>query len=131
MPSPASGEPMNARLLVDAPDKPASVQFLGVLQGADPGASADPVTLVDGSTSETPCQGVVIKNVAVLFPADVTKPFTTATFTMPASVTKLYVTGLTPGGSYSVVTMPSGGNVTVTVQSGSGSTADAGGVLTH
>jgi hypothetical protein len=129
-PSPASGEPMIARLLVDAIDKPASTQFLGVLQGADAGASADPATLIT-STAGTPFQGVAVKNAAVLFPVDVNVKLTSVSFTVPASAAKIYVTGLTPNATYTVTTTPSTQGVTVTVAPGAGSTADAAGVLAH
>jgi hypothetical protein len=125
--SPANGEPMTSRLLIDAPSKPASVTFLGVLQGADPGASADPATLVT-SQAGTSFEGVVVKGAAVLFPVDLSAAFTTVTFSVPASA-KLYVTGLAPSTSYQVTTAPSGANVTVTVQPGAGVTTDAAGVL--
>jgi hypothetical protein len=126
--SPPEGAPMTGRLLIDAPTKPASVNFLGVLQGADPGAGADAATLVQ-SDSGTTFDGVVVKGAAVLFPTSVTAAFTSVVITVPSSATKFYVTGLTPGGTYDVVTTPSGTSVTVTVKPGSSKTADSGGVL--
>ncbi len=127
--SPAGGEPMTDRLHIEATGMPASVRFLGVLQGADSGATADPATAV-ASQSGTACDGVLVKGVAVLFPADVTTPFTGVTFTVPASTTSFYVTGVTAGGTYAVTKTTVGSNVTVSVQPGSGgTTADSGGVL--
>ncbi len=126
--SPASGEPMTDRLRIEAPDMPASVAFLGVLQGADPGAAPDPATVVT-SQSGTAFQGVVVKGAAVLFPVDLSATFTSVVFTVPAAVTSFYVTGLTPGGSYGVTKTSQSGGTLVSVQAGSGKTADAGGVL--
>ena len=125
---PAQGEPMSARLLIEAPDKPAAVRFLGVLQGADAGASADPATLVIGEAG-TLFEGVLVKGAAVLFPVDPSAALTSLTFTVPATTARFYVTGLSAGGKYDVATTPAGPNVTVKVQPGSAKTADGGGVL--
>jgi len=126
--SPAAGAPMTDRLRIEAPDMPASVSFLGVLQGADKGAAADPVTAV-ASQSGTAFDGAVIKSAAVLFPVDLSAAFTGVVFQVPAAVTSFYVTGLTAGGTYDVTTTPQGSRVLVSVQPGSAKTADAGGVL--
>ena len=83
---PAIGEPMQFRLEVEAPGGPASARFLHVLQGADAGASADAVALVQ-STSGNAFAGAVVKNTAVMFPVDVSTTFTGVTYQVPAGTT--------------------------------------------
>jgi hypothetical protein len=124
----SQGAPMTDRLHIEAPDMPAAVAFLGVLQGADSGVKADPTTLVQ-STAGASFDGVVVKGAAVLFPADIGAAFTTVTFTLPSSVTRRYVTGLTANATYTVTMVPAGSSVAVTVAPGSGTTADEAGVL--
>jgi hypothetical protein len=57
------------------------------------------------------------------------QPFAGVTFAVPTGVHQMLVTGLTPGASYAVSVQPAGGGNTVSVDIGSGSSADAGGVL--
>jgi hypothetical protein len=124
----ALGAPMMARLLIDAPSNPASTTFLGVLQGADAGASADPVTAFTNPTG-TPFQGVLVKGAAVLFPVDPSAAFTGVEFQVPSATTHFYVTGLAANGKYDVTQTPADAKITVSVQPGAAKTADAGGVL--
>lgn len=124
--SPANLEFIRWRLRVEAPGGPASTRFLHVLQGADAGASADPVSMIQANGFT----GAVVRNTAILFSNDLSAPFSTLTYTVPSSVTSHRVTGLTANGSYSASTRPSGSNVEVTISAGGALRADSGGVLT-
>ncbi|MCP4362376.1 MAG: hypothetical protein GY796_30590 [Chloroflexi bacterium] len=124
----ALDEPMQHRLKVEASGSPANVRFLNVLQGANTGAAADGVTLVE-SSSGTPFAGVVVDDTAVLFPVDLAVPFANVTYNVPASTQTQLITGLTPGGSYDVITQTVGNELTVTITPGSVVQADSGGVL--
>ena len=79
------------------------------------------------SSSGTPFDGAAVGGIAVLFRQDITTTFSSVTFSVPAAAIKIYVTGLTPGASYSVTKSVIDNQYTVTP--GSGFTADAGGVL--
>jgi len=113
-------------LRVEAPGGPQSVRFLHVLQGADAGASADPVTRIDAGVATA----VVVRNVAIVFPNDVSAPLSGLAYTVPSTTASHRITGLTPNGDYTASTRPVGANVEVTVTSGGSLRADAGGVLT-
>jgi len=71
----------------------------------------------------------VVGETAVLFPANLDDPFNGVTYRVPAGVRAQYVTGLTPGGRYSVITQTVGAEIEVTVSAGGDQTADSGGVL--
>ena len=60
-----------------------------------------------------------------MFPVDLATPFASVSFAAPAGAVAKLVTGLAPGGDYTVA--DSGGTVTVTP--GGPARADAGGVL--
>jgi len=124
----AEEEPMKFRLRVEAPGGPQDVRFLHVLQGADSGATADSMTLVQ-SSSGTSFAGALVSDTAILFPVDLDAPFTGLTYTVPASTTAHLITGLTPSSSYDVVTQTAGSDVQVTINSGTTYQADSGGVL--
>jgi hypothetical protein len=124
----ASAEPMQFRLRVEAPGGPQDARFLHALQGADAGANADAVTLIQ-SSSGTPFAGAWVNDVAILFPVDLDTPFTDLTYTVPASTTAHLITGLTPNGGYDVVTQTVGSDVQVTISAGVAYQADSGGVL--
>ncbi|RMG55005.1 MAG: hypothetical protein D6723_03630 [Acidobacteria bacterium] len=124
----AEDEPMQYRLRVEAAGGPADVRFLHVLEGADAGASATAVSLVQ-STSGTSFDGAVVGETAILFPVNLDDAFTGLTYHAPVTVSTHYITGLTPGGSYSVVTQTVGSAIEVTVSSGGNMQADSGGVL--
>ncbi len=130
-PDEASGTPANLefikyRLRVEAPGGPQSVRFLHVLQGADAGASASPVTRLDSGAFT----GVLVKNVAVFFPNDLSAPISGFVLTVPSSTLTIRVTGLTPEGNYAVTKRTIGTNEEVTVTAGNVLRADSGGVLT-
>ncbi len=99
--APAVGEPMNYALSIDATGNPISARFLTVLEGADKGANATSVTALSSSAG-TPFAGAVVKDTAVLFPVTIDAAFTGLTVSLPATVRHILVTGLTPGGSYTV-----------------------------
>ena len=120
----AANDPMKVRLRVDGGDAQA-VEFLHVLQGADAGANADPLTLVQDPAGAV--RGVAIGARAVLF---VRAPASGAlSYTLPAAVTEQIVTGLAKNASYTVKRMVSGGTASITLQPGAGTATDGGGVL--
>lgn len=124
----AEGEIMKYRLRVEATGDPLSVRFLHVLQGADANVAADTATLVQ-STAGSNFDGAVFKNMVVLFPLHVGNVISTTTYTVPSTVTKSIITGLTPNASYTLSTQMVNGAKQVTLTSGGASMADAGGVL--
>lgn len=115
-------EPMRVRLLVEAPGSPQRARFLHVLQGADAGAPADAATLArsdDGAYA-----GALVAGTLVLFPADL--PGSGAlSLTLPADARIVIVTGLTPGGAYTVALAGD----RLSVRPAGGSVADSGGLL--
>lgn len=73
---------------MEAPGDPTakSVQFLHVLQGADAGVvPAQPILIQ--SSAGTNYAGTVVNNSVVMFPVDLADPFTSLTYTLPASAT--------------------------------------------
>ena len=125
----ASDDPMTVRLRVDAPSAGQSVRFLHVLQGADAGANADGVTLV--RSGDSTFEGAVVGAHVVLFPVN-REPFaTTLGYTIPASVSNHFVTGLQPNTGYTVVVQSVGGNQQVQITEGGSTQTDAGGVLVY
>lgn len=123
----ASNDPMKVRLRVDAPGDPLAVEFLHVLQGADAGASADPLLLVQNDSGTL--KGVVIADDSVLFVVDAAAADGALQYTLPANVTRQIVTGLAKNRQYSVQRTINGNTATVTIAPGAGATSDAGGVL--
>jgi hypothetical protein len=117
-------EPAQFIMTVQDPSNPVDTRFLDVLQGADAGAAMVPATYVQ-STSGTPFDGAVFGSTAVYFPVNVVGSSVTTTLPAPAGVHTALVTGLARGGSY---TVSIGGNK-IAITSGSGSTADAAGLL--
>jgi hypothetical protein len=125
---PAVGEPMAFRLRVEAPGGPRETRFLHVLQGADAGATADPVTLVE-SREGIALAGAAFAGTAVLFPVDLGEAFAGVSYAVPTGTTRHLVTGLEPGGGYDVATRTDGDDLVVTVRPGTAQRADDGGVL--
>jgi len=123
----ASGEPMQYRLMVEAP-KQQDVRFLHVLQGADAGAQASAAVVVRG-TSGAPYEGAVVAETAVLFPRDFGEPATTVGFETHSGVKRFVVTGVVPDKGYSVTVTDAGGKTKVTVQAEGAVKSDKGGVL--
>jgi hypothetical protein len=116
-------EPTQYVMTVQDPSNPTDTRFLHVLQGADPGAAMAPATYVQ-STSGTAFDGAVFGSTVVYFPVNASNASISASLPVGSAHTAL-ITGLTPGGTYDVSV--SGG--VLTIAAGTGSTADAGGVL--
>ncbi len=122
-------EPTQFILTVEDPAKPSDVRFLHVLQGADRGAAMAPATTLQ-STSGTVFDGAVFGNTAVYFPVSGNGSFTETTFSVPAGVNTLLVTGLTVKTSYSVRIQSGGsGNIIRITPGTTGAITDAAGVL--
>ena len=124
----ASGERMKYRLRVEAPGEPAEAEFLHVLQGADAGVSAVTPQLLQ-SQSGNAFEGVILDDVAVLFPKDLGLN-ESVTYRVPAGVQKHIVTGLPAGTNFSTTVTQVGAETEITIDSGGGcSCTDDGGVL--
>jgi hypothetical protein len=121
-------ETMTGRLVVEDPAKPADVRFLHVVQGADNLTALLAATRVQ-STAGTGFDGAVIDRAVVLFPANLNVAFVGTTYTVAASVSKHYVTGLTPGAGYTIIADSDGTAAQLVVTSGGPLKADAAGVL--
>jgi hypothetical protein len=119
---------MQFRLRVEAPGGPVETRFLHVLQGVDPGFTADSATLII-SRAGTPFAGVVVAATAVLFPVEVGVEVTDVVYAVPEWTTRHLITGLVPGGSFEVETEEAGAELIVKVRTGTGRVADNGGVL--
>lgn len=124
----AVDEPMKFRIRVEAPGGPKDVRFLNVLQGADAGAKAADVSLVE-STGGNKYEGSVVNGVAVMFPVDLGGSFSGVEYTAPSGTAAHIITGLTPNAGYDVDVSNDGGGVKVSVKAGSKYKADDGGVL--
>jgi hypothetical protein len=116
------------RLMIEDPAKPKSVRFLNVLQGADSGGAPLATSLVT-SDSGVAMQGAVAGTFAVMFTNSIVPMSTTTSFVIPSGVTKLYVTGLSVNGHYTVTQSAVAGGTRFTIATGGSSVADAGGVL--
>jgi len=120
----AADDPMTARLRVDGGDA-AAVAFLHVLQGADAGAGANAVTLVQDQAGTV--RGAAIGERVVLF---VRAPASSALrYTLPAAVSQQIVTGLAPNTSYSVQRTVGGDSASIVIEPGGDLATDEGGVL--
>ncbi|HEY1011758.1 MAG TPA: hypothetical protein VGE07_03580 [Herpetosiphonaceae bacterium] len=125
----ANGEPMQAKLMVQAPGNPADARCLHVLPAGDAGAPAAAVQLIQTSAG-TPFAGAAVGAQAVLFPVALQAPVASLTYVAPAGVQQHFVAGLAPGGAYDViVTATNKTSRTITVRPGAAFTADSGGVL--
>jgi len=123
-------EPARYRLVIAdaALSTPAGDVFLTVLQGSNQGVAAEiPGYVV--STSGTPYEGATVANTAILFPTG-TGAFTSLGYTVPNTVSRQLITGLTPGAAYTVTTVSGANNtLAVTVKTGGTVTADAAGLI--
>ncbi len=124
----ANDEPMNFRLLVEAPGGPKSTRFLNVVQGADAGASVQQATLIE-STSGTAFSGAAVADACVLFPVDLDAAFSPITYTVPITVAQHFITGLVPDAEYDITETADASSRTITISNGIFFTADHGGVL--
>src|SRR5260370_18923243 len=121
----AQAEPIKFRVKLDAAGEPQTVRFLTLLQGADSGASPENPTYIQ-STGGTAYEGVAIHGIAVLFPHNMNDgiSMSSLSYSVPASVKILMITGLSANTSYSVSI-----GSTITISPGPGITSNAGGVL--
>jgi hypothetical protein len=71
----------------------------------------------------------MVGTTVILFPVNLDAPFNGTTYNVPAGVSTHLITGLTPGGGYTVTQVAAGATETVSVSSGGNETADSGGVL--
>jgi hypothetical protein len=118
-PDAAHNEPMRARLRVEPAHPAAQVTFLHVLQGTD--GAADPVSRFDAPTY----QGVLVRGVAILLPAELGAPAETLSYRAPDVATEQIVAGLLPNATYDVTTR----GRQITIRRGTKTRADEGGVL--
>ncbi|NQD36573.1 hypothetical protein HPT27_06020 [Permianibacter sp. IMCC34836] len=116
------------RLRVEATGQPRRALFLHVLEGADAAVAAKSASVVQ-SDNGNEYVGAVVGQQAVLMPAQLGLPFTGTHFVVAGTVTRIYLTGLLPGSSYSITEQSSAGGRTITVSIGGALVADAGGVL--
>jgi len=123
----AQMEPMQFRIVVEDQSKPADVRFLHVMQATDGGAKLPTQTIQ--AQGATPYAGAVVGSYATLFPVNGNATFASVSYSVPNSVTKHFVTGLTPNASYTVSKATSGSSIQVSIVAGSGVAADAAGVI--
>jgi hypothetical protein len=121
---PAVGEPMQHRLMVEAPGAPRRARFLHVVQGADGNAAPDATTLLT-SRAGTAYTGAAVGNTAVLFRVDLSGDVIATTVAVPPGVTRVLVTGLAKDTGYHVEKR----GTDVTISRGGTTVADRGGVL--
>ncbi len=122
----AAGEIMKYRLKVEAMGDQ-EARFLHVLQGADAGATADSVALVQSSSGAS-YNGAIIGSTVVMFPVNLTA-VTSVTYTVPGNITKNIVTGFTPKTGYTVNKQTVNGTTQISIATGGSTMSDGGGVL--
>jgi len=126
--STADLEPTQYIYQVQDSSNPSDTRFLHVLQGADPGAKMFPATYSQ-STGGTAFDGAAFGSFAVFFPQTTNASFGPTTFSVPAGVQTLLVTGLTPNTGYTVG-IQAGSNVnSISVAPGGSTMTDNAGVL--
>ncbi len=116
------------RLLIADPKKPANTRFLTVVQGTDSSAKADTATLIH-STSGTAFDGAYVGTISVVFPVTVPATVSGTIYSVPSTVTKHLITGLTPGAHYTVTMATAAGQTKITLKTGGSLIADIGGVI--
>lgn len=126
--APASGESVQYKLMIESASPVNAVQFLTVLQGADQGAGAYPTALVE-SQSGNVYQGAVVGKTAILFPLEVSQPFSEMSYQVAGTVTWHLITGLEPNAGYDAAVERVGENLQITIRPGNGYQADAAGVI--
>ncbi|MGO8671129.1 MAG: hypothetical protein ACLQVD_07175 [Capsulimonadaceae bacterium] len=125
----ADQEPTQYVLSVEDPTLPTTTRILNVLEAADPGTARVAATHVQSSTG-TAFDGAVFGVYAVYFPVNTPVSLVTTTLSAPAGVTTMLITGLAPNGVYGTSVKAAGtGNTVTLTPGGTGSTADAAGVL--
>jgi len=121
-------EPSTYRIVIQDPANPTDERFLTVLQGADPGAAADPTALVQSSAG-TAFDGALILDTVVLFARNPATAFAGVTYSVPSTTAHHYVTGLAASTGYLVTTQVNGASIQVTISAGGPTLTDAAGVL--
>jgi hypothetical protein len=121
---PAVGDPMTHRLMVEAPGATAAARFLHVVQGADGAATPDDTNLIH-STAGARYDGAAVAGTAVVFPVDLSPTTDSTTLALPPGISRVLVTGLTPGAGYRV----DRNDAALTITRGGDTTTDSGGVL--
>jgi hypothetical protein len=116
------------RLVIADPKKPADTRFLTVVQGTDSAVKADTATVIH-STSGVAFDGAYVGTTSVVFPVTLPATITGTSYSVPSTVTRHLITGLTPGAHYTVNTVTAGGQTKVTLTTGGTQVADIGGVI--
>jgi hypothetical protein len=126
---PANGEPMKAKLMIEAPGNPADTRFLHVLQAADAAAPTDTTQLIQTSTG-TPFAGALVGTRVVLFPVSLDTSVTTVAYTVPTADQTHIITGLQPNSTYDISTQIQNNLTrTITIHNGTTHKTDSGGIL--
>ncbi|HTI70465.1 MAG TPA: Calx-beta domain-containing protein [Candidatus Limnocylindria bacterium] len=127
---PSGGEDMQARLYTEAPGAPQSANFLHVVQGANAGVATPIFTQLVASSSGADFEGTVVGTAVVLFRKDPLGVGDGFAYTVPATVTQHYLTGLAKSAGFDVNLSTQNGQTTVTVTPGGTQFyTDSGGVL--
>jgi hypothetical protein len=122
-------EPSTYRIVIEDPADPTDTRFLHVLQGADAGVGPDTASLFH-SGSGSAMDGALVGNTAALFTVNATGPFQGTAYSVPAGITRHFVTGCAPSGFYSVTATAKGsGTYVVIAPAPGGFQADNTGVL--
>jgi hypothetical protein len=116
------------RLRVEATGHPRDALFLHVLQGADGGATPASTALIR-SDAGTAVSGALTGATAVMFLDDPYAVLASTSFVVPTAGTRVLMTGLVPGGSYTVATSAVTGGRRFTITSGGPQAANHLGVL--
>jgi hypothetical protein len=124
----AHHEPMQVRLMTEAPGAPAAVRMLHVVEAADGGASASAVVLVRSEDGQW--EGALVGDTVVLFVQSVGQALSGALrYMAPGGAAVHVITGLEPNAGYDVQLARADGGTAVSIQPGSALLADEGGVL--
>jgi hypothetical protein len=122
-------EPTRYIFTVEDPTRPVDTRFLHVLQAADAGKPMIKATYLQ-SAQGTAFDGATFGSAAVFFPRSANGQFNATTFTVPAGVHILLVTGLTPGASYGTSVQTGSAGTTVVITPGvAGAITDSAGML--
>jgi hypothetical protein len=122
-------EPTRYILTVEDASKPADIRFLHVLQAADSGTAMVQSTPLH-SAGGVAFDGAVVGGEAVFFPVTIIQSFTPTSFSIPAGVHTVLVTGLKENSHFGVTTHPAEGGTSITITpEQSGASTDAAGVL--
>lgn len=124
---PAFFETMRFRLEINAGGA-SDVRFLNVLQGANDEVEALPATLIT-CTDGTVADGAAFGGSVVIFAHDANASITTLGCILPAGTVEVYLTNLTPNGTYDVTLTSASEGVTLSATDGATYTADSVGVL--